>query len=83
MPTLIFFNSSRFIPIPIIINPPIAVIWFITVSFKSGFNNEDEIVIEPWYNKTIIEENITPKPRDDAKIIETTPSSRDLTYKVL
>lgn len=64
-----FFNSSKFKPILIINNPSIAVIWFITGSVKRGFNNEDEIVIKPWYNNTIIEEKITPRPNEDAKII--------------
>jgi hypothetical protein len=53
-----------------------------TGGMRNGFINEAVRVINPWYTNTEIEENNTPMPRVDAKIMEDSPSKADLANRV-
>ena len=53
-----------------------------TAGIKNGFINDDVRVIIPWYIKTDIDENRTPIPKEDAKIMEKRPSKADFANKV-
>lgn len=81
--TLISHISSILKPRPIIKSPPAAVTSLITVFVKSPLSDDAASVIIPWYKKTETEDNITPIPRDEEKIIDEIPSSMDFANKVL
>jgi hypothetical protein len=53
-----------------------------TAVIKNGFINVDVRVIIPWYIKTDTDENSTPIPKEDAKIMEARPSRADFANKV-
>ena len=69
-------------PSPTINNPPIALIFVITVVLKTPDKIPAPNVIAPWYINTVTAENITPIPKDDVKIIDDIPSKIDLVNKV-
>ena len=83
LPTFIFLNPSRFIPMAAISKPPTADISFITSGVRSSFADEANKVMEPWYSKTVAAENPTPIPKVEANIIEDMPSNTDFAKRVL
>ena len=67
-------------PSPTINNPPIALIFVITVVLKTPDKIPAPNVIAPWYINTVTAENITPIPKDDVKIIDDIPKKTKLIY---
>lgn len=63
-------------------NPPTADIWLMTSPTKNGFINVAVSVMKPWYKNTETDENNTPMPKEDAKMIEERPSRADFANKV-
>ena len=61
-------------PIPIISAPPTADSSLITMSVINGARMDADSVIEPWNNNMTMADNPTPKPRVEARTMETIPS---------